>query len=150
MTTIACNRESMAADSRTSFGDGEFTVVDDKIERIGSALVGCAGSTPAIWRFLQWFRNQERGIDLDSDKRPEFTEDEFHAVVLNASGIFWYANSTYPSKIKEPFFAMGSGSQAAKAAMLCGKSPADAVAIALKCDKNSGPPVRSFQLDPDR
>jgi hypothetical protein len=141
VTTLACNRREMACDSRTSYGDGEFTVCDDKIERIGDSLIGCAGNVESIFKFLSWFKNQER-------ERPEFSEsDSFSAIVLNKRGMYWFCNTTYPSKVCEPFFALGSGSMAAKAAMLCGKTPTEAVGIAIKCDKNSGGPVRTFTLE---
>ena len=141
MTTIACSRREMACDSRSSFENGEYLTSDDKIERIGDSLVGCAGTWPAIFKFLAWFRDQTRD-------RPDFSgdDDDFTAVVLNKKGIFVYDGSTYPCKVSDPFFVTGSGSMAARAAMLCGKSPAEAIAIAIKCDKNSGHPVRSFSL----
>ena len=139
MTTIAVSRVAMAADSRTRWDTGEFLTCDDKIEEIGESLVGCAGDVAAIFKFLQWFRNQDR-------ERPEFDDKNFDAVVLDSTGIYLYAGTTYPSRIRDPDFAIGTGSMAAKAAMLCGKTPAEAVAIAIKCDKNSGGPVRNFIL----
>ena len=140
MTTIACSRDEMACDSRISFESGEFVACDDKVERIGNCLVGCAGDVAAIFKFLAWFRNQERD-------RPDFDEKEFDAIVLNKNGIYYYSGTTYPCRVRDPHFAIGSGSMAAKAAMHCGKAPSEAVAIAIKCDKNSGGPVRNFALD---
>lgn len=142
MTTIAASRESMACDSRTSFESGEYFRCDDKIERIGASLIGCAGDVAMIFKFLAWFKNQEK-------ERPEFDGDDdkkFEALVLNRDGIFYFYNSTFPQKVCEPTFAIGSGAMAAKAAMLCGKTPEEAVALAIKCDKHSGPPVRNYML----
>jgi len=140
MTTIACNREEMACDSRTSFDGGEFLTCDDKVEIIGDELVGACGNTDSIFKFLHWFKDQ-------SKDRPEFTDQDcFSVVVLNPKGIFVYLDSTYAFRVRDPFYACGSGSMAAKAAMLCGKTPAEAVAIAIKCDKNSGGPVRNYAL----
>ena len=140
MTTIACSRTEMACDSRSSFDNGEYMTSDDKVERIGDSLVGCSGSWSAIFRFLQWYRNQHT-------ERPDFSDDsDFTAVVLHKSGIWVFDGCAYPSKICDKSFAIGSGSMAARAAMLCGKTPAEAVAIAIKCDKHSGPPVRTFTL----
>jgi hypothetical protein len=139
MTTIACNREEMACDSRSSYDGGEFFTCDDKIERIGDSLVGCAGKFSSIFKFLAWFRNQ-------SAERPEMDDEDFTAVVLNRKGIWIYDGTTYPSRVAQTSFAIGSGSQGAFAAMLCGKSPSEAVAIAIKCDKHSGGPVRQFSL----
>jgi hypothetical protein len=123
--------------------DNEFLTCDDKIERIGGALVGCAGDVSAIFRFLAWYRNP-------GSERPEFTNDDsFTAAVLDNKGIHVYFNSTYPSRVRDSFFAFGSGGMAAKAAMLCGLTPPEAVAIAIKCDKHSGGPVRQFSLKVD-
>lgn len=123
--------------------DNEFLTCDDKIERVGECLVGCAGDVSAIFKFLAWFRDQKL-------ERPEFTDDcSFTALVLHRTGMFVYFNSTFGSRVTDKFFAFGSGGMAAKAAMLCGKTPAEAVAIAIKCDKNSGGPVRNFSLEVD-
>jgi len=139
MTTIACNREVMACDSRVSW-DNEYATCDDKVLRIGGELVGTSGNTASIFKFLAWYKTQ--------GERPEFSgeEDRFEAVVLNKTGIYLYINTTYPMRIRESTYATGSGGMAAKAAMLCGKTPAEAVSIAIKCDKNSGPPVRCYSL----
>jgi hypothetical protein len=140
MTTIAVSRTEMACDSRTSWDGGDYLTCDDKVERIGDALVGCCGNVDSIFKFLAWFRSQEKD-------RPEFGDDDnFVAIVLTRKGIFHYTNATYPSRVCDPFVAFGTGSMAAKAAMLCGKTPAEAVAIAIKCDKNSGGPVRNYVL----
>lgn len=140
MTTIACSRKEMACDSRSSFDSGEYMTCDDKILRIGDSIVGCAGNWGAIFKFMAWFRDQTKD-------RPDFSDDDdFTAIVLNKKGIYVYDGSTYSSRACDPFFAVGSGSMAARAAMLCGKSPAEAVAIAIKCDKHSGHPVRNYTL----
>src|SRR5690349_5802076 len=122
MTTIAVSRHEMACDSRSSYDDGDFFACDDKIERIGDELVGCAGKYGDIFKFLAWYKNQ-------SGERPDLTDSDFTAVVLNRRGIFVYDGTTYPSRIAQSFFTIGSGSKAAKAAMLCGKTPAEAIAI---------------------
>lgn len=139
MTTIAVDRKSMSCDSRSSYDDGEYFTCDDKVERIGKSLVGCAGSHENISKFIEWFRDQ-------SKDRPDFGDDPMTAVELTKDGIYVYSSTTYRSKVRDPFFAVGSGSMAARAAMLCGKTPAEAVAIAIKCDKNSGGTVRTYQL----
>ena len=139
MTTIACTRVEMACDSRISW-ENEFATCDDKVLRLGDDLIGTSGSTESIFKFLDWYRT--RG------EKPSFEgEDQrFEAVVLNKTGIYIYVNSIYPMRLRESAYATGSGGMAAKAAMICGKTPAEAVAIAIKCDKNSGPPVRSYSL----
>jgi ATP-dependent protease HslVU (ClpYQ) peptidase subunit len=138
VTTIACNREAMACDSRLSW-DSEVATVADKVLRIGDALIGCAGHTESVFKFLEWYRIRGDRPDFDSER-------SFEVVELTRKGIFIYVNSTFPMKLCDGVYACGSGGSAAKAAMLCGKTPAEAVAIAIKCDKNSGPPVRNYAL----
>lgn len=137
MTTIAASRKEMACDSRASGDDGEYHNCDDKVERIGGDLVGCAGDWEDIYAFLAWFKDQ-------SKERPEI--ENCLALVLNRKGLWLYANTTYPSKVAEPFFAIGTGSMAARAAMKWGASPQQAISTAITLDKNSGGRVRVYSL----
>jgi hypothetical protein len=47
---------------------------------------------------------------------------------------------------KAPFWAMGSGSQAALVAMECGADSETAVELAIRFDHLSGPPVNTLSL----
>lgn len=143
MTTIACNREEMAADSRTS-DDAVFYTTAGKITRVGNNLVGCCGNLDSIAKFLTWFRKKKKPKDC-----PEFSGEDFEAIVLSPGGMFMFANSCQPRRIVDEFYATGSGGMAALAALRCGKSPAEAVAIAILCDKNSGGPVVVERLPAD-
>src|SRR3954464_6683880 len=114
MTTICCTRKEMACDSRISCDTGEYSNGAGKILRIGDALVGYAGSISAACKFLAWFADQ-------SKERPAFDDDDgFDAVALTAKGIFSYNNTTYCMRVMEKHYAIGSGSAAATAAMMCG------------------------------
>ena len=142
MTTIAANRREMAADSCTSW-DSEFFLSSDKIQIIGKSIVGVSGHTPSIAKFLQWFR-AGKGVDV-----PEFPEDDeksFVALELNESGLFVYADACVGQPLVDAFAAIGSGGSAAKAALICGKSPRQAVEIAADCDKNTRPPIQRVTL----
>lgn len=141
MTTIAVNLKSMAGDSKVA-GSGSIYHCD-KVFRIGDSLVGVAGNVQNTTKFLAWFRKEcppdEVAMDLSDDKT-------FEAVVVNADGIFYYADCVEPDKLHEKFFAIGSGAMAAMAAMLVGKSPAEAVKIAAKLDHNTGGPIKVLEL----
>lgn len=140
MTTIACSRTEMACDSRTSASEIYFTTTD-KVIRIRDCLVGSSGNLDSVAKFIDWFTKGGHGEPIDFDDG-----DDFESIVLHKSGIYIYSNSCRPRRIVGKFCSTGSGDMAALAAMLCGKTPAEAVAIAIKCDKNSGPPVRNFTL----
>lgn len=139
MTTIAVSRSEMACDSRQS-GDEQYFKVADKILIVDNELIGSSGDSDQIAKFLTWYRKSDDGSD------PPRLSDTTNVVVLNEDGIYYYAGCGYPTLIDERFFAVGSGALAALAAMSCGKSPMEAVRIACKFDKNSGPPIRNYKL----
>lgn len=136
MTTIVANREEMACESLVSCASGEAYTTDQKVRRVGDDIVGCAGNITDIMKFMEWYAS--RG------DRPEL--ENIDALVLNSSGLWIYNSSTYANRVCDPFICIGSGAMAAKAAMLCGKSPREAVAIAIQCDKGSGGKVRNYRL----
>jgi len=61
-----------------------------------------------------------------------------YALALCPEGIWVYDGHPQPYQLKDKFAAVGSGSQAALAAMHCGKSPKDSVRIAAKIDPATG------------
>lgn len=68
------------------------------------------------------------------------------ALVLK-SGLLYYGDTTCVMiRIDDDFAAIGSGANAALAAMHCGRSPSEAVKIACKVDMNSGLPVIEKRL----
>jgi ATP-dependent protease HslVU (ClpYQ) peptidase subunit len=77
MTTIACNREEMAADSQVIFGE---TVKipgsrEPKVERIGDSLFGMAGDEQECRVFAKWARD-----GFDEDNKPELDAERFVAI----------------------------------------------------------------------
>ena len=137
MTTIAVNRKEMAADSRSS-DDTVYYATEGKITRVGKDLIGACGNLDSISKFLHWYETK--------GDMPDFEDDDFEAAALTHEGIFIYCNSCRPRKLIDPFYATGSGQQAALAAMHLGHCPRRAVEIAIRCDKNSGPPVVVLRL----
>lgn len=141
MTTIAANRECMAADHKVTDGDTSYRAA--KIWKRGSAIVGAAGSNSAINKFRKWIDRGYKG------RLPEFLEEEaaeFAAIVLNPDGLFVFDSSCVPDRIIDPFYAIGTGKQAALAAMHMGAGPQKAVEIACEVDNSTGPPVVVLKL----
>lgn len=135
MTTIAVKGDVMACDSRLVVSD-RFYVCDDKVIRVGDYLVGAAGDSGEIAQFVAWLR--------DKGEMPKF--EDLDALVLSRAGLWHYANDCYGTRVVGGCWASGSGGQAAHAAMLCGKTPEEAIRIAMKCDINTGGPVRVYNL----
>jgi ATP-dependent protease HslVU (ClpYQ) peptidase subunit len=131
----------MAADRKVTDSDTAYSAV--KIRRIGKAIVGCAGSNAPIAKFVRWLEAGGKQEDM-----PKFKPDEeFAALVLTPAGLFAYDVSCEPDEIKAPFYAIGTGKQAALTAMRCYKaSPKRAVEDACKVDNDTAGPVDVMSL----
>ena len=132
MTTIATDGKIIAADSRTTYGNVVATDKDKKIFKCkNGAVVGCGGDHGQISDFKKWCQNGKV-----KNERPEL--EEFFAIELTPSGkLFGYDNSCTRIKV-EPPFAAGTGGDIALGAMLSGKTPQEAVELAIKKDIYSG------------
>lgn len=142
MTCIAANLKEMAGDSLVSVGSIAYHT--DKIFHIRDSLVGVAGDAALTTKFLAWFRKEcpadEIGMTFEEGK-------EFAALVVNARGLFYYADCAEPDKLHDKHFAIGAGSDFALAAMDAGKSPGDAVRVACKRSPTTcGLPVKVLSL----
>lgn len=138
MTTVACTRSEMAADSRISANGDTFP--GTKIFRINGYLYGCAGLYQASVRFIEWARRGEKG------KLPKLAR-EFSALKLTTDGIF-VITSDDPTWMlcDSDYFAIGSGKDLALGAMAHGAAPLDAVHTAIKWDMLSGGEPNVLQL----
>ena len=136
MTTIAASlaHKEIAADSMCS-GEGAFYSVC-KLRQWKDGVAGAAGDWVQI---LKFFNAIEKGGDLDSDCDVECME-------LRAEGIYIYESALIPARIKEPFYAIGTGSAYAMAAMHLGKSPREAVEIAALYDPATRGPIDVMRI----
>lgn len=133
MTTVACNRKVMAADSRRTRGSFAY-LSPPKISRVNGDLVCTTGSAAEGEAFLEWYKDQPKKI-------PTFKA--LNVLILTKEGaIFEVYEDGRLLEVIEPFYALGSGGELAIAAMAAGASPRRAVEIACKYDKNSGLPVQ--------
>lgn len=139
MTTIVCNMEEMAVDSLCTDSATKCSVT--KMFRVGETLVGVAGVYADCKHFINWLT--EGG---DPDETPDM--EGVAALVLTKKGIYLYDSHPTPFKVDGKFAAIGSGSQAALAAMYYGASPRDAVKMAAKVDPHTGGRINVKPLDP--
>jgi hypothetical protein len=139
MTTIAARFSTLeiAADSMVS-GDDSFYLVE-KLRRGKESVYGGCGDWDKI---LKMFQVLESGGDLDSDTDVTVLE-------LRRDGIWIYESTIIPAKIKNDFWAIGTGANFAIAAMHCGKSVKEAVEIACLYDTSSNMPVDYIKLGGD-
>lgn len=125
----------MAADSLAVCDGTKSRAI--KIFRVGHEIIGFAGEIQCGIAFVNWYRDR-------SAAKPDL--DGFSALVLSKDGITQYENRMLPIPIHESFAAIGSGQDAALAAMHAGKSPKEAVAIACKVRADCGTPVKVMAL----
>ena len=136
MTTIAAKASTgeIAADSMVS-GDDSFYLVEKLRKGQESIYVGCGD-----WdKLLKFYNSLESGADLDSDTDVTVLE-------LRSDGIWIYESTIIPAKIKNDFWAIGTGANFAIAAMHLGLSPAEAVKLACLYDTSSHEPIDVMTL----
>lgn len=122
----------MAADRQ-----GEFfctKTLRTKIRRIGDTIVGGAGESRASEAVCKWL---EAGADVDAF--PKIAEsDKANVLVAGPDGLFLYENSPHPLRLDNNFFAIGSGGDAAMAAMHLGCNAQRAVEVACEVATGCG------------
>ena len=136
MTTIAARASTgeIAADSMVS-GDDSFYLVE-KLRKGQESIYGGCGD----WdKLLKFYNSLESGADLDSDTDVTVLE-------LRSDGIWIYESTIIPAKIKNDFWAIGTGANFAIAAMHLGLTPAEAVKLACLYDTSSHEPVDVMTL----
>ena len=137
VTTVACNRDMMSSDSLCD--DGGMRSKGQKIfESADGSILGFAGSFAQGYRFVEWFEDEEGAP-------PEC--DEVTILILDRKGKMTLWDGGHPTPVLEKFYAIGSGSHAAMAAMMCGKTPREAVKIACKVDTGSGGTVKTIKRE---
>ncbi len=148
MTTIACNRECMAADSRCSDESGiSFPV--QKIFRVGESLFGTAGLASMGLVMIEWLntaRNRQQLYKQWSEEN--YYREEIWLIELNPRGIFLWDGWGVAEKVLLDKFSIGSGMKAAIALLNKDMSPEDAVRGAIECDIYTKDPVQVEYLLP--
>lgn len=148
MTTILATRDRMISDSKATIHSAGLVYPATKIFRGRGMIVGACGDNGDCTRFIEWAQSGYKG-------RPEFTfkkdeeEDAIVGLVLKADGIYIFCPSyPVPEKINAEFYAIGSGGDAARTAMILGQEPERAVEIACQVDEqNSGLPLQILKLE---
>lgn len=136
MTTVAAKVSTgeIAADSMVS-GDDSFYLVE-KLRNGKNSVYGACGDWDKI---LKFYSVLESGGDLDSDMDVTVLE-------LRHDGIWIYESTIIPARIKNDFWAIGTGANYAIAAMHLGLSPSEAVKIACQYDTSSREPIDILEL----
>jgi hypothetical protein len=136
MTTIAAcfSKREIAADSMVTLEGACYSV--NKLRKGALSVYGAAGEWDACLKFLQ-------AIEIN---KLEDLEVDVTLLELRKDGLWVYESCLVPSKIKNDFYAIGSGAPYAIAAMKLGCTPTEAVAIACEFDPASRLPVDTLYL----
>jgi hypothetical protein len=143
LTIIAYDGKSMAADKRNCAGSGHLTTT--KLVRLhGGVLAGC-GNTSQILEMIHWIK---KGAKVGTFPHRQRDPDTSCSILLvNAQGaILQYESTPHPIEVENPFWAIGSGSHYAMAAMHLGRSARQAVEVACALDPGCGDGVDEIIL----
>lgn len=134
MTTVACRSGVLAADTQMTC-DGDIKAYGRKLVYVKekNAWVGYAGLLSDCQKFVRWFSGEAPHETFDE-------EDDFSALIMYADGrVECMGSSLKAHRLEEDeFFAIGSGSSAAMAAMHMGADAKRAVEIAMLVDIGTG------------
>lgn len=140
MTTIACNLEGMASDSKCVFGETFFQC--EKIIRLpDGSLLATAGTDIYTKPFINKMMAGEVPDVLDPPDTTDKPDPDFAAIHLTREGLFIYDDSYSSTKVISGKFAIGTGGMVAISWLLNGATPQQAVERACEVDNNSGLPV---------
>lgn len=137
MTTVVCDRTSMAADKRISGGP---LFKSTKIFRVRGSLIGVAGNMEQALRFVEWRRTPEQ--------KPQFTDSPgLEALELTADGrLIWWGPEMVGIPIENDHYAIGSGAAIALGALAMGATPKKAIQVASQWDSATGADVQTMSL----
>lgn len=136
MTTIATDGKTIASDTQMSgcYIDRINAVKVGK-NSVGM-LYGAAGNAEDVADFMSAMKDLAKKDPMPRLKRGHEYKD-FDGLVVSRGDVYWYGVNGVPVLVGAPA-AIGSGQKFAMAAMLCGKTPKEAVEVAMQLDPNTG------------
>jgi ATP-dependent protease HslVU (ClpYQ) peptidase subunit len=147
VTTIAFRDGIIAADSRETWDDSSYNTCEKLfVKRVGrrDVVIGTAGGSFSGMVFVDWYGS---GAPVPEMLATLDLEEDFCVLVIDRGDAYVANHLCRLVKTVDRFVAIGSGRQAALAAMHCGKSAKDAVEVAKKVDPYTGGRVVSICLD---
>ena len=148
MTTIAVTKKEIACDLQYTFGNMKFKG-DSKIIKVPEktsqkvfgqdvVYIGFAGEAGSWGQVVSWLHYPEEALPRCKN---------LELIMLNGNCEIWLGNNLRNwTEVKQPYFAIGSGTPYAIAALAAGKSAKEAIKISSKFDPNSGLGVKTYSL----
>lgn len=143
MTCVAWDGRTLAADRLMCNGyTGQSTT---KIERFGVELIGITGDLSVGLEVRAWYLNGADPLSFPSSNRNP--DKGASLIVVRPSGEVWkFESGPHAFRVEGAFCAFGSGDEAALVAMACGKTAAEAVALAAMFNTTVGHGVDTLEL----
>lgn len=148
MTTIIATKDSILSDGKVTVGGRVDQLNFCKVRKIGNYLVGGAGRVTSVLRFFDWFSTKIHAEDLQSmsdilviDIPQDERDEEFTALIVTPDGRILYHEGNDVTRVLEcsgDYYAIGSGSDYALAALDAGATPEAAMEVAKYRDCYSG------------
>lgn len=141
MTCIVASAKHgvITSDSRCSTDSAMVSVHKVRVSK--KSIIGAAGDWADVLKFWEFLDKGTAPKDLG------LTDDSaLEAIELTSDGIYLYESSGRRYKIKDQFYAIGSGGPYAMGAMAMGATPEEAVAIAARFDPSTGGEVEVHKL----
>jgi hypothetical protein len=141
MTVIAWDGKTLAADRMII--DGCAKLPGTKIHRINGELFGSSGCWSTGMARFEWVR-----AGMESAKYPVVSDDQFGRLLrITADGqILLYTVNGLPMRYESRFYAIGSGSEFAMAAMYLGHTAQEAVHVACELSNECGMGIDTLEL----
>jgi hypothetical protein len=138
MTTVAAKFSTLeiAADTMVSGEDSYYSV--SKLRRGKNSIYGACGDWDKVLKAYQLIESNSTEWESDLD---------VSILELRPDGLWVYESTIIPVRLKNDYWAVGTGANFAIAAMRLGNSPATAVAIAAEFDPFTRHPIEAFQLE---
>jgi ATP-dependent protease HslVU (ClpYQ) peptidase subunit len=134
VTVVAWDGKTLAADRQATRASMVRAV--RKVFRLrGGELVGICGLEAAGRELIRWY---EEGQDPAKYPPMQNTSDWARLIVIRSKEILEFEQRPVPLRVREGFFAWGSGSDFAMGAMATGASAVEAVRIASRFSADCG------------
>jgi len=153
MTTIAWDGRTLAGDSRVSDDNCVDVLTVKKVfknKNLLAAFCGTAYDGAAMRHWLRTCGNDDYDVFSGEGFPKSVMSDDFEGLLVTPCGKATSVNASgVVIEVAEPggITAIGSGKQAALAAMLAGADAKQAVAIAAKLDPYTGGKITALRLD---
>lgn len=147
MSVIAYDGRIVAADSQLDSNGTKLTMTKLFRHEDTGRIIGAVGDSIVAAEMVWWItRTGADGVEFPEAARSKDGVSPARVFIWENGKAFMYGGGRIGVEVHAPF-AMGSGQDAAMAAMLCGRTAAEAVEVACRVDTGCGGPVVSFEVE---